>query len=223
MLFLDRVKAKYQVISDSLGYISRKELQEKIPELAKAYDAAYAAKSLGNRSRRPDIKIIASESFHFPQDKYNMGSWNIIYAMLDGTVKQIPVDSNLGKEQKLIPGSMILDCVRGNVNICSLYVHPKDATPLLKEGKELSDNEYLTLHVMLRLKPPAREKEFYYLKYKYDSPKNPNEYKDTLKTLEEKGLVKINAAGSAQLTIDGKNKALHAGKVLKKYRGYRGG
>jgi hypothetical protein len=223
MLFSSQVKAKYQIISDALGYISRKELQEKLPDLAKAYDDAYA-KHLGSGGKRPDIQIVASDIFQFPHEKYSMGSWNIIYAMLDGQVKQLPVESYFGKQQKLVPGSMILDCLRGHVNACRLYVHPEDATPLLKEGEELTDEEYIALSVMKGLKPPARENEFYYIKYRHDNyeakNKNPNEYKDALKSLEKKGLVKINSAGSAQLTLEGKNRALHASKVIKKYRGY---
>jgi len=222
MTFFSRIKSKYRIVSDSLGYINRKDLHEKLPDLAKAYDDAYAS-HLGSSSRRPDIKLVASDTFTFPSEKYSNGSWNIIYAMLDGHVKQLPVDQYFGKQQKLVPGSMILDCLRGNVNLCFLYVHPSDATPLLKEGEELSDEEYIALSVMHGFKAPAREKEYYYIKYKNNYKKqdeNPNEYKDTLKSLEKKGLIKINKAGSSQLTLEGKNRSLQANKIVNKYRGY---
>lgn len=219
-MYLSKIKFHYKITSDSLGYISRKDLQEKMPELAKVYDEAYA-KRMGSGGKRPDIRIQASEEFSFPAEKYEQGSWHIIYAVLNGQVKQLPVEQYFGKTQKLVPGSMILDCLRGNVNLCYLYVHPSDATPLLKEGEELSDDEYLVLHVMSSLKPPAREREFYSIKYRYASYDGKDEYKTALKSLADKGLVKISSSGSAQLTLEGKNRSLQAGKIVnKKFKGY---
>ena len=217
MSFLKSVRAKYSIISDSLGYMSRKELGEKIPDLAKAYDGAYGGK-------KPDIKIVAAGTFSFPQEQYSQGSWHVIFAVLNGQVKELSVGNYYGKSQQLLPNSMILDCIVGHLSLCYLYVHPQDATPLVKEAEELSVNEYLALSVMQGYKAFAREKEFYEIKYKSDSYKkraeNPNEYKDTLKLLAEKGLVKLSKAGAAQLTLEGKNRALHAGKAVKKLRGY---
>ena len=215
-MFKNSVTSKYQIVSDDLGFMSRKELQEKLPDLARAYEEAY-------ENKKPDIKIIAAEVFSFPHEKYSMGSWHIIYAVLNGVVKQLPVHELYGKEQKLIAGSMILDCMVGNLNFCRLYVHPQDASPLLKEGEELSDSEWIALSCMSGLKSFAREKEYYNIKYPRDysaQSKNPNEYKDTLKSLAQKGLIQLNAAGSAKLTLEGKNRAIQAGKVVRKYRGY---
>lgn len=226
MTFLKKITAKYRVLCGALGYITKKQLQEKVPELGKSYEQAYAGKEqLKSKSRRPDIQIISSDSFHFPLEKYESGSWHLIYAYLEGKVVELPVAQYYGKVQKLVPGSMILDCMRGHLNICHLYVHPDDATPLLKEGeKELSDNEYLVLSVMQGLKSFAREDEFYRIKYRHDDyekkKENPNEYKDTLKLLAEKGLVQISSSGAAKLTLEGKNRALQAKDVMKKYRGY---
>jgi hypothetical protein len=224
MGFLNLVASRYKIVGRDLGYISRKELQEKMPELAKAYDGTFSGQ-MGNKGKRPDIRITASEVFSFPQEKYSMGSWHVIFAVLNGEVKQLPVEHYFGKEQKLVPGSMILDCLVGNLAMCTLHVHPQDASPLLKEGDELTDDEYVALSVFHGMKPSGREDEFYYIKYKndykkIDEKKTAGEYKDAIKSLAEKGLVKVNSAGASQLTLEGKNRALQAGKVVRKLRGY---
>jgi len=213
MRFFSTVKQKYQIVADSLGFMNRKELAEKLPELAKAYDGVY-------KGKKPDIKIVASEKFSFPIEQYSQGSWHVIFAALNGEVKSVDVSKRYGQTQELLPNSMILDCLTGHLNICYLYVHPKDATPLIKEAEDLSDDEYRALAVMQGLKPFAREEEFYRSKYGsrdyYDARRDkPDEYKAALKSLAAKGLVKINAAGSAQLTLEGKNRALQAGKKIK--------
>jgi hypothetical protein len=223
MSFLLQVKNRYKVVCDALGFINKKELQEKMPELAKAYEETFGAKvePFTKKGKRPDIKIVASDTFSFPHEKYTLGSWHIIYAYLNGDIKKLPVEQFFGKEQKLVPNSMILDCIVGNYAACYLYVHPSDATPLLKESGDLSDEEYIALHCLVSLKPMGREREFYYIKYKLKDTdarsKNPNEYADALKSLAAKGLVKINSAGSAQITLEGKNRAIKARDIINKY------
>lgn len=207
MSFLKRVK----VISEALGFMSKNELKEKLPDVYKAYEAAYG-------SKKPDIKIVAEDTFSFPLEKYSMGSWHVIYAVLNGKPKPINVEQYFGKSEKLVPNSMFLDCIKGNLNICYLYVHPDDASPLIKGGDDLSDDESLVLHIMKGYKSFAREAEYYNTKYKHDYKAHidkPHEYKDTLKSLADKGLVKINKAGSAMLTLEGKNRAVQASKIAR--------
>jgi hypothetical protein len=200
--FLKRV---YKVTSDALGYMSKAELKEKLPEVYKAYESAY-----GNL--RPDIRIQASTSFSFPVEKYSHGSWHVIFAILDGHVKPINVEQYYGKSEKLVPNSMFLDCMKGNLNLCYLYVHPDAASPLLTEAKELSDDEYLALAIMSAYKPFAREKEYFETKYKYGDAYDKEEFKNVVQSLADKGLVKINKAGSAMLTLEGKNRSIDARK-----------
>lgn len=213
MSFLKRVK---EVTADALGFMSKQDLKEKLPEVYKAYAEAYGGK-------KPDINIVTGTTFSFPNEKYSMGSWHVIYAVLDGKVKPINVGQYFGKSEKLVPNSMFLDCVKGNINTCYLYVHPDDASPLLKEGEDLSDEEYLVLALMKGLKSFAREGEFYKSKYKYDYEKkeeNAHEYKDTLNSLADKGLVKINKAGSAMITLEGKNRSIEAKKKAREKFGF---
>lgn len=207
MSFLGRVK---EVTADVLGYMSKDELKQKLPDVYRAYEEAYG-------SKKPDIKIVTNNIFSFPNEKYTMGSWHIIYAVLNGKTKPINVAQYYGKSEKLVPNSMFLDCIKGNLNICYLYVHPDDAAPLIKGGDELSDNESLALAIMKGYKAFAREGQYYYTKYGYDDSKreSPNEYKDTLVSLADKGLVKLNKAGSAMLTLEGKNRSIQATKVAK--------
>jgi chromosome condensin MukBEF MukE localization factor len=121
---------------------------------------------------------------------------------------------------------MILDCMVGNVNICYLYIHPSNSAKLLKEDSNLTPEECLVLNLMSSLKPAYREKEFFEVKYKDYRQRHvaeeTDEYKKILKSLEEKGLVKINAAGSSQLTLDGKNAALSpkVKEQIRKLKGY---
>ena len=205
MSFLGRVK---EVTADVLGYMSKDELKQKLPDVYRAYEEAYG-------SKKPDIKIVTNNIFSFPNEKYTMGSWHIIYAVLNGKTKPINVAQYYGKSEKLVPNSMFLDCIKGNLNICYLYVHPDDAAPLIKGGDELSDTESLVLALMKGYKSFAREDEFYNSKYGSKVKNNSNEYKDTLVSLADKGLVKINKAGSAMLTLEGKNRSIQATKVAK--------
>ena len=207
-------------IASTIGVINKKELDEKFPGLGKAYQSVYGG-------RKPDIHIVSGEKFTFPAEKYSMGSWHTVFASYNDQVKQIPVEKYFGKSETLKPDSMILDCLTGNVNLCYLYIHPSNTAPLLKGDDDLSDEECLVLNIMQTLKPFAREKEYFERKYTLEERlenvgSRDDEYKRTLKSLEDKGLVKINAAGSAQLTLEGKNKA-HLPKVKQvasKFRGY---
>jgi hypothetical protein len=209
---------KAKATAGTIGVISKKELDEKFPELGKAYESVYVGK-------KPDIKIVSGETFSFPVEQYSMGSWHTVFAYYQDQVKQIPVEKFYGKQEKLRPDSMILDCLTGNLNICYLYIHPSNTAPLLKGDDDLSEEECLVLNIMSGLKPAYREKEFFDLKYPRnweEAEKNKDEYKKTLRSLESKGLVKISSSGAAQLTLNGKNKA-HLPKVkevTRKYRGY---
>jgi len=208
MSFLSKVK---QITAEALGFMSKQELREKLPEVFKAYEEAYG-------TRKPDIKIVASDSFSFPPEKYNMGSWHVIYAVLNGKVKHVTVEDYFGKSEKLVPGSMFLDCIKGNLNYCYLYVHPQDASPLIEGGQDLTDEQALVLAIMQGYKSFARESTYYNTKYKHDykaQMNNPHEYKDVLKSLSDMKLVKINSAGSAMLTKEGKNMAIQAKKIAK--------
>ena len=197
---------------EQLGYMTKDELKDAVPELYKAYVSVY-----GNK--KPDISINASEVFSFPVEKYSMGSWHTVFAYYKGKVKSIPVDKFFGKSEKLLEDSMFLDCIQGNNNFCELYVHPSMENKLLKgNGEELSDDEELVLAVMSRYKAFARIEYFYRAKYKNDSygKEDSGEYQEVLKKLAGKGFVKINKAGSAMLTKEGKNMGVQVGKSIRK-------
>jgi len=212
MSFLNRVR---EVTADTMGFMSKRDLQEKLPGVFKAYIDTYGTK-------KPDIRIVSSSDFSFPTERYSMGSWHVVYAVLNGTVKQINVEQYYGKHEKLVPGSMFLDCIKGNNNFCYLHVHPQDANPLLPEGDELTDDEYLVLAIMSGYKSFARENKYFNLKYGYGE-RSETEYKDILTSLADKKLVKVNKAGSAQLTMEGKNRAVQAKKIAKeKFKGFYG-
>lgn len=201
-----------------VGFMSRKDLQDKLPDLFKAYVSIYG-------SGRPDIKIVATDTFNFPDEEYSMGSWHEIFVFYTGQVKKIPVQPYFGKAEKIKPGSMFLDCMTGNLDYCKLYINPEDAAPLLKEAEALTDSENIALHVMSSYKSFAREDEFLEIICKgqdwRQKDQRRGEYTDALKSLAAKGLVKISAAGSAQLTLEGKNRAIEASSsVRKKYGVY---
>ena len=213
MSFLNDTKKKY-VLASTLGFMSKKEMQTNSPHLFKAYTSVY-----GND--RPDVKIESTESFSFPQEEYSQGSWHVIFLVRGDDVKPVNVAQYYGTQHKLQPNDMVLDCMTGNFNFCRLYVHPQNAAPLLKPAQELTDEEYLALHCMKTLKAFAREEEYTRLKYKdwQDQLKHKDEYKTIMKQLATKGLVKINAAGAATITLEGKNVPSKP-EVLKKFRGY---
>jgi hypothetical protein len=202
----------------ALGYMSKAELKDKLPELYVAYESVYGGK-------KPDIQIVAADTFSFPAEQFSMGSWHHIFAVKDGQVKEINVAEHYGHDQPIPPDSMVFDCITGNLQICKLYVHPQNAAPLLKPATDITDEEKIALCVMKGMKPFAREEEYYSMKYGFTNTHkarrdHPTEYKDTIKSLAAKGLVKVNAAGSAMLTLEGKNRAVQSGDVVKKYRGY---
>lgn len=204
-------------IASTIGVISKKELDERFPALSKAYQSVYGG-------RKPDIHVVSGDKFSFPAETYSMGSWHTVFAAYNDQVKQIPVEKYFGRSETLKPDSMILDCLTGNLNLCYLYIHPSNTAPLLKGDDDLTDEECLVLSIMMSYKPFAREQTYFDSKYtdgKYEHV-GSDEYKRTLQSLKDKGLVKINAAGSAQLTLEGKNKA-HSPKVkqiVSKFRGY---
>lgn len=216
MNFLSKVTATYQIVADGLGYMSRKDLQDKMPELYAAYESAF-----GNK--KPDIKIVSSDHFVFPCEKYDMGSWHVVYAYHQGKVAPVQVDKYYGVTQPLQKDSMILDCMVGHLTICKLYVHPDNAAPLIQGKADLTDDESLVLHCMGSLKPSYREEEFLRMRFKDFKERDKNKgglYKTVLKSLADKGLVKINAAGASQMTMEGKNRALHVRDIARKYGGY---
>lgn len=218
MALVNLVTSKYQLIvsEKTLGYMSKKELEDKVPELFKAYMQAYD-------KDRPDIKVVTAEQFSFPAEQFGYkGTWHIVFAYHKGQVQKIPVENYFGKSQSLLPDSMFLDCITGGFNSCYLYVHPQNAMPLLEGSVELTDEEGIALYNMIHLKPFARKKEFYETKYKEwkarSAAEESGEYEKVIKSLADKSLVKLSSSGAGAITLKGKNQSVHLGEIKKKYR-----
>lgn len=228
---------KGDILQEAALYIDSKELRDAFPELYKYYldildnkKPKISIETTDEYSFNPSVSEHLSDYFVFKKYVfYRNGKVLEVFDANDG-IKPKP------SVFKLQPGDAVMICDYGYYKSCTLVVHPDFMNPEQLPGKsDLSNPEIYALLVINSIVSAYRKEYFSQplMKIKYGGVSNyrnfkpsENEFKMDVKELApsaktyteaftdfifpmlaDKGLIKINAKGSVQITIDGKNQA----------------
>jgi hypothetical protein len=212
--------------------ISDKELKEAFPELYEKYKNTY-----GSKRPTISVYVEDVYNHNVTPTDWQSDYWNpvIYYFLNDNRVAYYDASKDGGKgnmpfgKYKLEDGDAVLACYIGAYKYVGLYVNSNALNrQSLPVHEDLDLAEQYVLVGMRGLKPFARKDSFInFLRGSYAHTSFFNKikkevfedaklygktydeaYQNILLSLEDKGLIKINKAGSSQLTNEGKNVAL---------------
>lgn len=212
--------------------ITNKELEDAFPELYEKYKDLY-----GSKRPIISVYVEDVFNFHVTPTEWQSDYWNpvIYYFLNNGRLAYYDASVDGGKgnmpfgKYKLEDGDAVLECNTTHKPYVSLYVN---STALNRKNlpvhEELDLAEQFVLSHMRVVKPFARYERFVsfarggygsimgFSKIQKDviqdileyGSNTKEAYENILLSLEDKKLVKINKAGSSQLTTEGKNVAI---------------
>lgn len=168
----------------SVNY-NRKDIEVEVGETF----SAPGAFGSGHRARVMVVNIATGAA------QYEEGSWGG-----GNPFEHRPVDQPSGSS-KLPAGFVAL--TSSHSKFWTLHVNPANAAKLLPEAKstDLTIREMWILHAHKGLTSAGRKDEFRRGAREMGGPPKPEE----IQSLAQKGLIKVNAAGSSQITTEGRN------------------
>jgi hypothetical protein len=169
-----------------------------------ARDVFYVGHPAGEGSR----SFFGLVNLQTGQTKFTYGNWG------GGEAGDIPQLADADRERRPLPPGMVVinGSEGGNRPVwATLTVHPSMMPALLPAGGELTSQEQSGLNIIGMYISSARKEYFRDARLGAYGPENP-----IVRSLAQKGMVKITGAGAIQITTKGKNSrtARLARKVL---------
>jgi hypothetical protein len=151
-----------------------------------AKEKAYLS-DCGSDGRRAFVVILNMTT---GESRYVQGSWG--GPNMFSPTNPVDLDD---REYPIPPNGAVIRGSEGYGGVrASIFVHPSSLTPLLPAGPTVTDREKQILGLM-----------GFNGKYKGEEMRRANVTQEELKTLADKGLIKVNKAGATSITTAGKN------------------